>query len=174
MAISDALRRLLAVRALEEEQHKRALDSAVGELRRVENALEGTRLRERCGREHVTRAVFSEDAAERIAGLVQAESAKRNVELLRAWIQEAGERAAVLREGYLAKRVERLQVESVIREAEAREAAEGARREQQSLDDGFAARRHAGSAHRQNAEKIDMKSCKESGPIPEEELRSKM
>jgi len=42
MAVSRALRRLLRIRELEEEQNRLALESALGELNRLEYALEAT------------------------------------------------------------------------------------------------------------------------------------
>jgi hypothetical protein len=42
MAVSNALRRLLKIRAIEEEQSRLALESALGELNRLEVALAAT------------------------------------------------------------------------------------------------------------------------------------
>ena len=53
MAVSRALRRLLCVLELEEEQRKLALESALGELRRLEAALGSAGNRDRRGRQLV-------------------------------------------------------------------------------------------------------------------------
>jgi hypothetical protein len=50
MAVSRALRRLLRIRELEEEQGRLALESALGELHRLENALMATFERKHRGR----------------------------------------------------------------------------------------------------------------------------
>ena len=50
MAASRALRRLLRIRELQEEQSRLALESALGELHRLEHALASTFVRERRGR----------------------------------------------------------------------------------------------------------------------------
>ncbi len=50
MAVSRALRRLLRIRELEEEQSRLALESALGELNRLKHALTATAERDRRGR----------------------------------------------------------------------------------------------------------------------------
>ena len=50
MAVPRALRRLLHIRSLEEEQRWLALESAIGELKRLERALAATAERDRRGR----------------------------------------------------------------------------------------------------------------------------
>jgi hypothetical protein len=174
MAISDSLRRLLHIRTLEEDQRRIVLDSALAELHSLEHTLGATRARERSGREHVVLSSRSGDTADRIAGLVECESARRNARMLEARIAKAALRAGEAREEFLSKRVERRQVETVIGEAEDVQDAEAARHAQQGVDEWFSARRHARSADRRNESKLEIKDCKESGSIPEEELRSKL
>jgi len=188
MAVSPAMRRLLRVRDLEEEQHRAALESALGELHRLEAARAAARARERKGRERIVHSASSGDAADRIAGMVEAEAGQRRAVLLGRRIVEAELQAAELRRLYLLKRVERRQAETVIREAEALESVEGARREQQRLDDWFRAMGPARDAtrtgeqsprtttapgkRRQLRENHEMKSGTETDALPEEELRS--
>jgi hypothetical protein len=174
MAISEAMRRLLGLRVLEEEQRKLALESALGEMHGLEHALNAMRTRRHSGRELLQAATQSADVTDRIAGLIECESAERNAVLIEIRLAEARRRAAELRDGYLSKRVERRQAEAVIREAEALETLEAARRDQQTMDDRFTARRHAGKHLRHNGEKYEMKKHKENGPVPEEELRPKL
>jgi len=50
MAVSRALRRLLRIRDLQEEQSRLVLESALGELHRLENAMTATFVRDRQGR----------------------------------------------------------------------------------------------------------------------------
>lgn len=174
MPVSEAMRRLLHLRALEEEQLKLALECSLGELHRLEQALAATRMRESAGRRAFGWAAQSEDAADRVAGLVAWESAQRQARRLESLVSEAGRHAAELREVYLAKRTERRQVETVIHESEGLEAADDARREQRSTDDWFGNRRSANAARRRNSQEREMKGHKESGSIPEEELRFKL
>jgi flagellar export protein FliJ len=178
MAISDTLRRLLHVRILEEEQRKIALESALAEVQRLESALCAAHARERFGREHVGLSFQSGDTADRVAGLKESDSARRGAQSLRVHLSEAVLRAVQSREEYLPKRVERRQVETVIREAEDAQAAEDARRDQQGIDEWFSAHRHSldadAAADRQNSAEPEIKNRKEIPSIPEEELRSNL
>jgi hypothetical protein len=174
VAVSDSLRRLLHIRTLEEEQRKIALDAALAELHRLENALTAMRARERSGRDHVALSSRSCDATDRIAAIVECESARHGAEIIEARIPEAALRVSSAREEYLQKRVERRQVETVIEETRAALDAEAARRAQQGTDEWFSTRRHAHSANRQTANKLEMENRKETAPIPEEELRSNL
>lgn len=142
MAASRALRRLLRVLHLEEEQNRRTLEAALGELHSLERALQAAADQDRGGRRLIAASAQSGDLIDRIAGLEEGYTAARRAALLRPRIQESAERAAALREDYLAKRVERRQAETLVREAEAAEAAEAARRSQQSLDDWYLNRLH--------------------------------
>jgi hypothetical protein len=56
--------------------------------------------------------------------------------------------AADLREVFLAKRVERRQAETLLREAESRQALEADRRTQHSLDDWYLSRLHRSRPHK--------------------------
>ena len=174
MAVSDSLRRLLHIRTLEEEQRRIALDAALAELHRLENALTAMRARERSGREHVALASRSGDPCDRIAGIVECESARRGAQRIEARIPEAAFRASSARDEYLQKRVERRQVETVIEEARAAQDDEAARRGQQNTDEWFSTRRHARSAHRQPDKKLEIEDRKETASIPEEELKSNL
>jgi hypothetical protein len=185
MPVSNALRRLLRVRDLEEEQHKAALESALGELHRLESALSTAHGREHAGRLGVAASAHSADRADRVAGLVETEAGRRGVSVLTPWVAAAANRAAQLRAEYLASRVERRQVETVIREAEALDAVDRGRREQQAADEWFGTRRHgmlaqnadrttAATEPRQIPEKHEMKDSQESSSLPEAELRSNL
>ncbi|MGH9606712.1 MAG: hypothetical protein ACRD3N_13565 [Terracidiphilus sp.] len=156
MAVSRALRRLLRVLDIEEEQRRAALESALGELRQLEQALAAAEERERRGRQLVRtggaggaftgrtadamgkaadlRADFMVD---RVAGIEEMRAAVRRAAALKPLIAQSQAEAAELREQFLAKRVERRQAETLIEEAEARDAVEAARRGQQVLDDWY-------------------------------------
>jgi hypothetical protein len=148
VAISDSLRRLLHIRILEEEQRKIALESALAELHRLENALAALQARERRGRERVALSSQSSDPADRIAGLVECESARSGTRVLQARIAETASRVHAARSEYLFKRVERRQVETVIQEAAEAVQAEDVRREQEGVDQWFSARQHSRGALR--------------------------
>jgi flagellar biosynthesis chaperone FliJ len=141
MAVSAAMRRLLRVRELEEEQRKTALEGAMGELHRLEQALSRARLRGRAGRRLVTVSAKTGEAADRLAGLAESAAGEKHGAYLVPRITEAEERVAELREEFLVSRVERRQAETLIAEAEARAMVVTGRREQQALDDRFGVKR---------------------------------
>jgi hypothetical protein len=184
MPVSIALRRLLQVRKLEEEQDKAALESALGDVRRVENALRAAQARDRAGRASIASGAPSADPADRIAGMVETEAARRSIQVLAQRASAATARAAALREEYLARRVERRQVDTVIREAEELEMVDRARTQQQNVDECFGVRRHARAAARLSgqisatarpaSEKHEIKNRQESPAVPEGELRSNL
>ncbi len=135
MAVSRGLRRLLRVRELEEEQRRLALEAAMTELHRIEDALDQAGERGRNGRELVTASVHSGELTDRLAGLEESRSAARRAEVLADRFSDAEAEVAELRESYLSTRVERRQAEALIEETEARDAVEAKRRSQQDLDD---------------------------------------
>jgi hypothetical protein len=137
VAVSRALRRLLHILDMEEEQRRVALESALGELRQLENAMDRAAERDRQGRRLVALSAANGELADRQAGLEETLAAGRRERALRPWIVEAKGDVEELREEFLAKRIERRQAETLIEAAEARNAAETARRGQQSLDDWY-------------------------------------
>lgn len=142
MAAARSLRRLLHVLELEEEQARQALEGAVNELRQIEAALASTVERERRGRRLVTASACSGELADRLAGLEEARWAKRRAAALATRIAAAELQAAARRQEFRAKRVERRQTETLIRNREAQDALESGRHGQQALDDWYLNRRH--------------------------------
>jgi hypothetical protein len=142
MAVSRALRRLLRVRDLEEEQCRLALESAMGDLNRLRNAQQASVERGRRGRRLVESSAHSGELTDRLAGLEETRAAGRSTLALAPRVADAEQEAASLREEYLASRVERRQAETLIQEAEARDALDAERRAQQGLDDWFRNRLH--------------------------------
>lgn len=140
MAISRALRRLLRIRELEEEQSRLALESAVSELHRLEHAHTATIERERRGRSLVHVSAQSGQLTDRLAGLEETRSASLHAAALEPRINGMGEEVADRRQEFLMKRVERRQVETLISETEAQLAIEDGRRGQQVLDDWYSSR----------------------------------
>ncbi len=137
MAVSRALRRLLRIRNLEEEQRMLSLESAMGELGRLKHALSAAAERDRRGRKLVEAGARSGELADRLAGIEETHAAARMEAALAPRIAAAEADAARLREEFLAKRIERRQAETLIQEHEARDAVDAGRRSQQALDDGF-------------------------------------
>jgi predicted GIY-YIG superfamily endonuclease len=142
MAVSRALRRLLRIRELEEEQNRLALESAVGELNRLEHALTASVERQRRGRSLVQSSAQTGQVMDRIAGFEETRSAKLHAVALELRIEAKEEDVTARREEFLMKRVERRQAETLIQENEAREAIEDGRHGQQLLDDWYSTRQY--------------------------------
>jgi flagellar biosynthesis chaperone FliJ len=142
MAVSRALRRLLRIRDLEEEQCRLALESAIGDLSRLRHAQEASVERGRRGRRLVESSAHSGELTDRLAGLEETRAAGRSAVAIAPRVADAEQDVANLREEYLASRVERRQAETLIEEAEARDALDAERRAQQGLDDWFRNRLH--------------------------------
>lgn len=171
MPVSNGLRRLLRIRDLEEEQQRLALESALGELRSLEHALLAAQSRSRSGREQIARSAGSDDAAERLAGLVEAGAGERRAIALQPRIVCAQAQAAKLRQQFLLKRVERRQAETLVRETEAQDAVEVRRQGQRNLDEWFRTRAWTSGCEgsdRRAGEKLEMRAGKESEEVPEE------
>ena len=135
MSVSNSLRRLLGIRELQEEQSKLALESAIGELHRLELALQTSFERGRRGRNLIHASAQSGQLTDRLAGLEETRAVKLHVAALEPRVDAKAEEIEELRNAYLSKRVERRQAEAQIQESEAREAVEADRRGQQSIDD---------------------------------------
>ena len=146
MAVSRALRRLLRVLEIEEEQSRAALESALSGLRHLEQALAAAAERDRGGRRRVAASAYTGQLPDRLAGLEETRAAARHATSLVPRIADAKLGLEAAREDFLAKRVERRQAETLIREAEARDAVETTRRAQQALDDWYRNRPHPAPA----------------------------
>jgi hypothetical protein len=142
MAVSCSLERLLRIRKLDEQQRRMLLESAVGELHLLEQALEAAARRDRQGRRLVFLSARTGEASDRLSGLEESSSAGGHASFLAPRIARSKEGIVLLREQFLASRVECRQAETLIEEAEARDAIEAARRGQQAVDDWFGLRRY--------------------------------
>jgi hypothetical protein len=142
MAVSRALRRLLRIRELEEDQGRIALEAAIGDLSRLTNAQAAAVEQGQRGRRLVSLSAVTGEFTDRLGGLEETRAAERLARALAPRIAEADEEVANMREDYLDKRVERRQAETLIEEAEARDAVDAERRSQQALDDWFRNRLH--------------------------------
>lgn len=140
MAVSKAMRRLLRIRNLEEEQSRAVLESAMGELDRLEAARGAADERERRGWGLVKTSARSGELPDRLSGMNEVSVAEECAAVLGKWLEEKKAEAAALREAFLAKRVERLQAETLIEETQARDMVESNRRGQQAADDWYLTR----------------------------------
>lgn len=137
MAFPRALRRLLRVLEIEEEQNRLTLESAQGELARLEHSLTVAKMRERSGRHLVVASASSGELADRLAGIAETAAAQQRVIALEPRIANMRVDVSTLREAFLSKRVERRQAETLITETETKDAVVSGRRNQQSLDDWY-------------------------------------
>jgi len=167
MAVSNALRRLLKIRAIEEEQSRLALESALGELNRLEVALAATAERDRLGRRLVESSARNGVLPDRLAGLEETRAARCSATVLGPRIAEAELDVLGLREEFLSRRVERRQAETLIEETEALDALDAGRRGQQSLDDWYGNRMHRTEAEEGPA-KLAAGALTARGPLTEE------
>lgn len=130
-----ALRRLLRVFVLEEEQAQGALEAGIANQRHLEVLLEAAVEKRRAGQRLFLASAHKHDTIDRLDALEEVEAARRAVAALRPRIVQAEIETCQRREEFLAKRVERRQAETLIRETDARTAVETARRTQQSMDE---------------------------------------
>ena len=141
MAVSRAMRRLLQVLEIQEDECRTAMESARAELGRLEHALAWSRGRERGGRRLVASSAVTGEIADRIAGIEETRTGKRIAAALAQRIAEAQLAVDARRREFLGKRIERRQTQTLIEESEALERVEAARRAQRELDDWFLSRR---------------------------------
>jgi hypothetical protein len=146
MSVSRAMRRLFRVLHLEEDEHRRALESALGELHRLERALAAASEHRRQGRELIASSAHNGDLVDRLAGIEETRAAARMAAILAPRLAEARRGAEARRAELLDKRVERRQAGTLIRRAEDQQAIEALRRGQQSLDDWYLNRRRRDAA----------------------------
>lgn len=141
MAVSRAMRRLLQVLKIQEEECRAAMESARAELTRLEQALAQSAERERGGRRLVAASAASGEIADRIAGIEESHIAQRIATALALRIVEWEVVVNARQQEFLGKRIERRQTETLIEKAEALENVEAGRRAQKNLDDWFLTRR---------------------------------
>ena len=136
-----ALERLLRIRALEEEQRRASMESALGELDSLKRAREAAAETERNGRARVGSSAASGSVVDRQAALVEMQAGRRRSRMLAARIAASEREAALRREEFLQKRVERRQAGTLVEQALAQEEIEAGRRLQQTMDDWYGARK---------------------------------
>ena len=137
MAVSRAMRRLLRLLEIQEEQHRAALAAALADLKRLEEAMSATVERERGGRRLLAASASAGELMDRLAGLEETRAARRHATALAPRIAQARLAASARQREFLEKRIERRQAETLIRKTEASDNIEAGRRQQQGLDDWF-------------------------------------
>ena len=140
MAVSRAMRRLLQVLKIQEEECHAAMELARAELKLLEQALTSNVERERAGRRLLAASVASGEITDRIAAIEEARVAKHIAAALAPRIVELETAANVRQQEFLGKRIERRQAETLLDEAEAPVRIEARRRAQRDLDDWFRSR----------------------------------
>ena len=132
---------MLRLLLLEEEQCQIQFEAAHHQQRRLELAIEQTVDRGRAGRALVRSSLAANELTDRMAGLELERSAARQRERLAPCLAEATLFTEQQRELYLGKRVERMQAETLIAQAERQAQVESQRRAQSALDEWFLNRR---------------------------------
>jgi hypothetical protein len=143
MGRSKSLERLLRIRTLEEGQRRASLESALGELDALQRARQAAAESERNGRARVGASAAAGGVVDRQAALVETEAARRRGRMLAPRITAGEREAALRRQEFIAKRVERRQAGTLVEQAEAQEEIEAERRTQQATDDWYGARRRS-------------------------------
>lgn len=135
--MNSGFRRLLHIRELLEELAGAELQKKNADLRRLEEGAEQNRREAAALRSEALRQNRNEAASDAWLGIADAEILTWRSRRLSAAAQEAGEEAAAARLAMMARRMERLQAETLVAEDERAEQQERKRREQSRLDDWF-------------------------------------
>lgn len=147
MALSRALRNLLKIREMQEEQQKNALESAAAELRMIETALADAHTRQAAAHFGAF-AGECVDPLDRRALQLQAETETRRRELLHARRQDSQQVVESERALYLERRTERRQAEAVVDAELLRDHKESERKLQREVDDWYGTRAATRSSDR--------------------------
>jgi hypothetical protein len=132
---TNQLRRLCALRRLEEQNEAALLGQAKQHLERTEEALQETKLRQRTGRALIQASFKTGDTEDRLAGLEEIANAKRKASALSAAKLSAEDAVQRAHRQFFSKRVERCQAESLLDAALQEDAAIAQRRSQSALDE---------------------------------------
>ena len=135
MSGKSTLCQLLRIRKLEEEQAQVILQTAIGELQKLKVARLASMDRGRKGRALVNASAGSGESSDWFVGLEEIRATSRLNEVLSVRITLAESTIVRLREGLMAKRIERCQVETLLEEIDAQDAIRSGRWSQAALDD---------------------------------------
>jgi flagellar export protein FliJ len=143
MPVARGFERLLRIRALEEEQSQASLAAALAELKSFARALEQTLKRGQGGRQLLWRALQSGETADRVAGLLEINTAKTRAERLSAKLQDAARQVDERQSELLATQIKRKQSEMLVDRQRTLDSREAERRVQRELDEWFRSRQQA-------------------------------
>jgi flagellar export protein FliJ len=135
MAASQKLRRLHSIRKAEERQRSAQMESALAKLRSLQNAWTAASKRAKQARALFGSSVKTGELVDRLAALQEITAAEYRMTVLPERVAAAEAEVASIRQEYLAKRIERRQVESLLDAERARLALESNRKSQSVLDD---------------------------------------
>jgi len=141
MTISPVIARLLHIRELQEEQCRLELESALRAVQTLQAARGDAADRARRGRELIRASGWSNEPVERLSGIVEEGIAVRLQGLLEADIAQAEQRAGMRRETYVAARIGRSQIGTLVKRVADGEARRQAAMHQFDLDEWFRSRR---------------------------------
>lgn len=131
------LARLHSIRIVEEQEKRTAMDLAMSNLGRLREAAAANDARTRQARLLISRSINNGDLEERHAGQQELMLASRTAKNIADLIEAADQALLGLREQYLAKRVERRQVEALLKAEREKLQREETRRAQFQLDEWF-------------------------------------
>src|SRR5581483_7055528 len=114
MSRRKTLERLLRIREIQEEQKKLRLDAAQATLKSLQRARDAAAEMERGGRALAAESVISGELADRQAGLMQTEFARRRARMLAPWIASTQKETVELRRDFMDKRMQRRQAETLV------------------------------------------------------------
>ena len=143
MTASRNLGRLRSIREAEEGQSRALMESVLGELRRMESALKSTEKRRQGARVLMATSVNTGEWIDRIAAMEELAMTERLASALVARIEATEKQAERIRQEFVAKRIERRQVETLLHAANAQEAIETKRKSQAAMDEWHCAQRRA-------------------------------
>jgi flagellar export protein FliJ len=157
LPVASSLKRLLRVRAIEEEQHKSALESAVAEVHQLDAALVSIAGRARGGRGLLVESAQTGQPSDWQAGVQESCNATDLATVVSNRRASAVNCVDEQRAAYLASRTRRRQAETLVEEALSCEARLGSQRDQQALDDWFRSR--ASRSEHEDAREGRQKTC---------------
>lgn len=157
MADATRLLRLLSIRRAEEQQSRTCMEAAIAELRVLQRASDAAGQRSRFARFLIESSMNSGELEDRIAGLEEMAAADRLRTLLRQKIDRIEPQISELRQRFLAKRIERRQVEMLLGQRRAQAELEAKRKAQMALDDWHRATRVTGRDTLRGSEKAGKK-----------------
>lgn len=137
MSVAPALVRVRAIRQAEEEQCRNALDVAVSNLHRLQVRIAAVKTRLDNARSLLASSILIGAAEDRLAALHETSALNRLAQILHRKLEDAELRLLRTRNQFLAKRIERRQVETLLQAARLQAAVEQNRKNQSSMDEWF-------------------------------------